>query len=156
MADYSKRYLNWTVDDVPAAQLIELFGKLQHLADDFIDDEANATMSGRSDQMTEILDICLVQIPLNSFYREHSAWIVPIITSVLVQINCADHWYNSEAHEQKQYSFVWRTAAEQLIYQIAYLRGGLKHAQRVGRQYREIWLSEDEDHSYKLWKEEHA
>lgn len=156
MAGYKARYLEWTQNDLEAAKLIELFGELQHIADDFVDDDVAKNMGIRSGLMTQLLDICLLRIPSNQFYAANIRWLAPIVASVLVQINCADEWYDNPNEEKRLYSFVWRTAAEQLIYQIAYLIGGLKHAQRVAQEYRNVWLATDEDHSYTLWKKEHA
>jgi len=160
MAAYEEYLIHWTKGDESAAQLIREFGRLQHIADDFIDDEISADvgseMRARSDAMTALLVTTLVNIPLNSFYIKHSVWLMPVITSVLVQVNCADRWYDSDTEEERLYSFVWRTAAEQLIYQIAFLVGGLAHAQGVAREYRHVWLETDDDHSYKLWKKEHT
>lgn len=155
MAAYEEYLLDWTMGDESAAQLIREFGRLQHIADDFIDDDAPLAMGDRSDLMTSMLVTTLVTIPLNSFYINHSVWLMPVIASVLVQVNCADKWYDSDKEEVQLYTYVWRTAAEQLIYQIAFIVGGLAHAQGVARQYREIWLETDEDHSYTLWKKEH-
>ena len=156
MAGYEEYLIHWTKGDEAAAQLIREFGKLQHIADDFIDDDAPEGMAERSDLMTSMLVTTLVNIPLNPFYIKHSVWLMPVITSVLVQINCADRWYDAENEEKQLYSFVWRTAAEQLIYQIAYLIGGLGHAQEVAREYRNVWAETDEDHSYELWQKEHT
>ena len=156
MADYEEHLLYWTNGNEAAAQLIRDFGALQHIADDFIDDDMSKDMGIRSNMMTRLLELCLIQVPSNQFYAANVIWLAPVISSVLVQVNCADQWYDSEQEEVRLYSFVWRTAAEQLIYQIAYLIGGLGHAQEVAREYRDVWAETDEDHSYELWKKEHA
>lgn len=143
----------WCKNDREAVLYLRRFMNLAHLADDFIDEEIKGGLTERSRAMTELLSICLVEIPANPFYLKHELVFRPIIANILLQYHAANTWQNRES-EWCLWSYIWRCGIEQMVGMVAMVCGGRAHAHQALEEYRTLWFSEGE--TFQTWREEHV
>lgn len=149
-------YRRWAKGNEQAARLMNAFGYATQLADDFTDaDTANvSTLERRSETMTRLLHVLLVEIPGNAFYRQHEAAFRPLFVNCLTVWDASNTWKSGKKLETRMFSYVLREAAGRLLEMIAYLVGGLDWSRQVTREIHDYYHGEHGVEPFSAWEAE--
>ena len=136
----------WCNNNDSAADFLEMMIDISQDADDLVDEENIY----KSDFMVKVLHLCIVDLLGNAFYRSYADWLRPTISNVILMWGGSNRWKQSSKPTDKQWSFVYRDGIEMLVNQVAYLIGGLEHAQNVTLDCHEFFAMQDNE-SYENW-----
>lgn len=108
------------------------------IADDYVDNDKPMLTLG--EDMARLLELCLVQIPLNPFYQQHGALIAPLIVTALASWVTSNKLKLSSDPDLQAWGWAMRDQLEQVQTMIGYIEGGMDQAirenERTAIQYR--------------------
>ena len=136
----------WFNNNESAADFLEMMIEISQDADDLVDEDNLY----KSDFMVKVLHFCIVDLLGNAFYRSYADWLRPTISNVILMWGGSNRWKNSSKAIDNQWAFVYRDGIEMLVNQVAYLIGGVEHAQNVTLDCHEFFAMQDSE-SYEQW-----
>lgn len=117
-----------------AVQLcLDLFTTAQ-VWDDLIDKDKPVN----NDAINAAFFIALINIPANPFYREYGAHLRPLILNAILRWKDANKLEHGSLSDQHQ-AFIHRAAIYDIFVMCAYLIGGVKWAEEVGPEMRQLY-----------------
>ena len=128
-----ERILDWCLGNKDAANLMYNISIMSQIADDFVDRDVPQE-DINSEKMLRMLQIALINIPLNPFYQKHQSWLIPVISSSLLIWDATNDWKKSDVLESQIFSYTYREIGEQILFTVAQCIGGLDHARKVIRE----------------------
>jgi hypothetical protein len=143
-----EKLLSWVKDDEAAAVLISKIFEISQIADDFVD--ADRPMD-KSEEMSKLLILALVEIPANRFYRENHGFLAPLIIAIIAAFNTSNKLQKNKDIDCSMFAWALRDASEHLITAIAYLKGGAEYALNVSQEVTEYFRTNDDRESWADW-----
>jgi hypothetical protein len=119
----------WMKGNSSAVAFLDMLGYLSQIADDIAD--ADTPKEKLADTMHDILSICLVELPLNTFYQDHQQFLHPILFTCLNQWGVSNRLAVAEDKNSRMFAFVLRESLDQLTAAAAFAVGGRDWAKYV-------------------------
>lgn len=144
----AQKIRNWMKGDESAAVMIEKLFAVSQIADDFIDDDKPID---KSEAMSELLIMALVEIPANHFYRTNQGFIAPLLVAVISAFNTSNKLQKSTDFDCAMMAWALRDALEHLISACAYIQGGAGWALQVSQEVTEFFRKNEDRESFADW-----
>jgi DNA-binding FadR family transcriptional regulator len=103
-----------------AVELAGYFGEVYQIWDDLVDQDRAVT----AEEINRAFFLSLVEIPQNSFYREHSHYLLPIVNNSIHGWLDANQFETSKGTHERAVAYVLRDKVNDLMIMMAYLIGG--------------------------------
>lgn len=124
----------------PAVECFMLMRDVLHFWDDLIDGDVTIT----NEYINRSMFKAMVDLPSNSFYREHQAKIAPIVVNAFANWHAATEFErNSDDRRLLEVAFIIRSDYANLLIHFSYLIGGYQWMTHVTPMIRGMWTDED-------------
>lgn len=144
----SEKFYYWMRSDEAAAAMLEKIFQVSQIADDFVDGDKPMQ---KSQDMSELLMLALVEIPANPFYRNNQGFIAPVLVSVISAFNTSNQLQKSPIVDCAMFAWALRDALEHLIVACAYIKGGAQWSMTVSQEVTEYFRTNEDRESYAEW-----
>lgn len=123
--------------DKDAVLFLSMLGDIFRVWDDLIDRDKPVTDGG----INRAFWLALIELPKNQFYRRHLDHLIPVLTSHI------NYWFDANTFEalgehERTLSFVFRNVYNDILNQVAYLKGGYDWLRAVSPFIRKFTFSE--------------
>jgi len=129
-ADPMPTLLRWSNGDHDAAAFLMLIARWARLVDDMADDDQPI----RQQAVCVLMQISLVEIPANPFWKRHSDKLGMCLNEALLCWQWSDELKTSADERRQVFGYVIREATDRIGQAVAYLTGGFEFSQQIARE----------------------
>jgi hypothetical protein len=125
------KILEWFGGNVDAVQFLKLISDITELWDDLVDKDREIP----DDEIDDAMMAALIYLPLNPFYREHAAYLTPLMISSI------NNWKDANAlsagtRSQRALAYTLRNMDIQIVQAIVFITQGYDRLREVSQ---DIW-----------------
>lgn len=144
----STKILNWMQDNQAAANLIEQLFEVSQIADDLVDWDKEFDSSVC---VSQLLNLCLVEIPLNQFYNKNCICISSVLVPVIAAFNTSNKLKKHPDADCRMFAWALRDALEHVVILCAFLIGGHEHSLKVSLEVTQYFRTNEDRESVDEW-----
>ena len=148
MMTEQQKILGWMRDNLSAALLVNQLFEVSQIADDFVDDDKPID---KSEAMTRLLTIALVEIPSGEFYRLNAGFLAPLLVSVIAAFNTSNKLKKNQDQDLQAMAWALRDSLEHVLTGCAYIVGGQAWAAQVSLEVTEYFRTNEDRESVADW-----
>lgn len=115
-----------------AVEFCQLVFRISQIWDDLVDGDRGVA----PDDISRAFWMALVDIPANSFYRQHFAYIHPLLAGYITDWLDANKLQTVDGDHGQNIAFVLRDSVGAIVSQCAYLIGGYEYLRKISPEIR--------------------